>query len=165
MLFWLACRFIDDECNLNYGGEFDRSFPSLYPKELELKCEHEGSHATILELDIRIVDGKFIYKLFDKRNDFPFSIVRMPHYTGNIPSHVFMDHWCQNSYVSLVPRCCMKIFNLWHPNFSRGWSIKVVQQLWLWSNLKKVWIGIYPPLNFLKHLQTWSTILKLFKNR
>ena len=54
-----------------------------------MKCGHEGSYATFLELDIRIVDGKFIYKLFDKRNDFPFFIVRMPDYTGNIPFHVF----------------------------------------------------------------------------
>ena len=54
-----------------------------------MKYEHEGSHVTFLELDIRIVDGKFIYKLFDKRNDFPFFIVRMPDYTGNTPSRVF----------------------------------------------------------------------------
>ena len=87
--FLQACRFIDDECNLNDGGEFGRSFKTIYPKELELKCEHEGSHATFLELDVTIVDKKFVYKLFDKRNDFPFFIVRMPDLTGNIPSHVF----------------------------------------------------------------------------
>ena len=87
--FLLACRFIDDECNLNDGGEFGRSFKSIYPSQLELKCEHEGSHATFLELDISLTDSKFIYKLFDKRNDFPFFIVRMPDLNGNIPSHVF----------------------------------------------------------------------------
>ena len=42
-----------------------------------------------MELDITRVDGKFVYKLFDKRNNFPFFIVRMPDFTGNIPSHVF----------------------------------------------------------------------------
>ena len=89
MRFLRACRFIDDECNLNDGGEFGRSYRSIYPSELELKCEHEGSHATFLELDINVVDGKYVYKLFDKRNDFPFFIVRMPDYSGNIPSHVF----------------------------------------------------------------------------
>ena len=40
-----------------------------------------------LEVDVR--DGIFIYKLFDKRNNFPFFIVRMPDLSGNIPSHVF----------------------------------------------------------------------------
>ena len=47
-----ASRFIDDECNLNDGGEFGRSFREIYPLELELKCEHEGTHATFYDLDI-----------------------------------------------------------------------------------------------------------------
>ena len=89
MKFKNASRFIDDECNLNDGSEFGRSFQEVYPPELELKCEHEGSHATFYDLDINIENGKFVYKLFDKRNNFSFFIVRMPDYTGNIPSHVF----------------------------------------------------------------------------
>ena len=97
MKFRNASRFIDDECNLDDGGEFGRSFREIYPSELELKCEHEGSHATFLDLDINIVDGKFVYKLFDKRNAFPFFIVRMPDYSGNIPAHVFL--WV--SYVGI----------------------------------------------------------------
>ena len=87
--FRYAIRFIDDECNLNDDGEFGRSYQEIYPEELELKCEHHGTHATFLDLEIYIVDGIFVYKLFDKRNDFPFFIVRMPDLSGNIPSHVF----------------------------------------------------------------------------
>ena len=89
MKFRYATRFIDDECNLNDGGEFGRSFREIYPEELELKCEHEGSHATFLDLEITISDGIFLYKLFDKRDNFPFFIVRMPDLNGNIPSHIF----------------------------------------------------------------------------
>ena len=87
--FTNATRFIDDECNLNDKGEFSKSFTEIYPIELQLKCEHQGNHATFLDLDITIVDKTFVYKLFDKRDDFPFSIVRMPDLTGNLPSHVF----------------------------------------------------------------------------
>ena len=87
--FLNACRFIDDECNINDHGEFARSHGEIYPKELHLKCEHQGLHATFLELDIQIVDEIFDYKLFDKRDDFPFSIVRMPDLSGNIPSFIF----------------------------------------------------------------------------
>ena len=47
------------------------------------------NHATFLEMDITIKDGMFIYKLFDKRNAFPFHIVRMPDASGNIPDHIF----------------------------------------------------------------------------
>ena len=89
MKFRFATRFIDDECNLNDGGEFGRSFHQIYPRELELKCEHSGTHATFLDLEITIVDGIFVFKLFDKRNEFPFFIVRMPDLSENIPSHVF----------------------------------------------------------------------------
>ena len=85
----LRCAFIDDECNLNDCGEFGRSFHLIYPSDLHLKCEHNGTHATFLELDISIVDGLFIYKLYDKPDDFPFHIIRMPDKNGNIPLHVF----------------------------------------------------------------------------
>ena len=84
-----ACRFIDDECNINDSGEFARSFHEIYPEELHLKCEHQGIHATFLDLDIPIVDCIFVYKLFDKRDDFPFTIVRMPDLSGNIPAFIF----------------------------------------------------------------------------
>jgi len=46
-------------------------------------------HATFLELDISVKDNIFVYKLFDKRDAFPFFIVRMPDLSGNIPDHVF----------------------------------------------------------------------------
>ena len=72
MKFLYATRFIDDECNLNDGGEFGRSYQQIYPKELELKCEHQGIHATFMDLEVDVRDGIFIYKLFDKRNNFPF---------------------------------------------------------------------------------------------
>ena len=87
--FLNAMRFIDDECNLNDAKEFSKSFKEIYPSHLQLKCEHEGIHATFLELDILVKDDIFIYKLFDKRDTFPFSIVRMPDLTGNIPSSMY----------------------------------------------------------------------------
>ena len=82
-------RFIDDLCTLNNNHQFESSHHTIYPPELELKVEHRGTHATFLELDINVIDGMFVYKLFDKRDDFPFFIVRMPHLDSNIPSFVF----------------------------------------------------------------------------
>ena len=54
-----------------------------------MKCEHQGTHAMFLDVDIEVVEGVFVYKLFDKRDNFPFHIVRMPDLRGNIPQHVF----------------------------------------------------------------------------
>ena len=84
-----SLRFIDDLLCLNDGDEFGTSFRKIYPNELELKCEHRGEHATFLDLDIKINDGEFKYKLFDKRDEFPFEVVRMPDRSSNIPSYIF----------------------------------------------------------------------------
>ena len=54
-----------------------------------MKCEHQGLHATFLDIDISINDGLFVYKQYDKRDSFPFDIVRMPFRSSNIPSSIF----------------------------------------------------------------------------
>ena len=35
------------------------------------------------------MDDVFVYKLYDKRDAFPFHIVRMPHKCSNIPESIF----------------------------------------------------------------------------
>ena len=83
-------RFIDDLNALNDNSEFERCYKEIYPPELELKKENVDIHnASFLDLDISIVDGKFVLKLYDKRDAFPFSIVRMPFLSSNIPSRIF----------------------------------------------------------------------------
>ena len=82
-------RFIDDLCAINDGNLFGTIYKEIYPDELELKLEHSGTHASFLNLDITINEGIFVYKLFDKRDAFPFSIVRMPHIDSNIPESIF----------------------------------------------------------------------------
>ena len=75
---------------MNDGGEFGRSSSEIYPSELELKKENlADDSATFLCLSIKIEDRRFIYKLYDKRDDFPFFIVRMPHMSSNIPQSIF----------------------------------------------------------------------------
>lgn len=87
--FHSTFRFIDDLCSLNDGGMFGRVFKDIYPDELELKVEHEGYSGTFLHLDIRVEENQFVHKLYDKRDAFPFSIVRMPYLSSNIPKKIF----------------------------------------------------------------------------
>ena len=87
--FKYCFRFIDDACSINDSDEFDNSYKEIYPPELQLKCEHRGTHATFLELDISITNGNFIHKLYDKRDNFPFFIVRMPDLSSNLPENIF----------------------------------------------------------------------------
>ena len=87
--FHSTSRFIDDLCAINDGNLFGTVYRDIYPEELELILEHSGTHASFLNLDITISEGIFVYKLFDKRDAFPFSIVRMPHIDSNIPESIF----------------------------------------------------------------------------
>ncbi len=42
-----------------------------------------------MDLDIKISGEEFIYKLFDKRDGFSFSVVRMTYIDSNIPAYIF----------------------------------------------------------------------------
>ena len=41
-----------------------------------------------MDLNIKIKDGKFHFALFDKRDSFPCTIVRIPDKSGNVPSSI-----------------------------------------------------------------------------
>ena len=60
------------------------------PKELKLNKENSDKlEALFLDFQIEIENGKFMLGLFDKRGNFPFSIVRMPYKPSNLPSIMF----------------------------------------------------------------------------
>ena len=61
----------------------------MAPSELELKKEHGDIHVSFLDLDISIQGRSFNTSLYDKRDSFPFSIVRMPFKCSNMPSKIF----------------------------------------------------------------------------
>ena len=80
--------FIDDLCAINDDEKSSKSFKWIYPGELVLKLEHSETHATFLDLHIKIGDGIFADKLFDRREKFQFFIVHMPHCESNILSNL-----------------------------------------------------------------------------
>ena len=87
--FMHTFRFIDDLLTINDGDEFSKHFKEIYPPELELNLEHAGDQVTFLDLQITNQTGHLDTKLFDKRDNFPFSIVRLPFCSSNIPSNMF----------------------------------------------------------------------------
>ena len=68
--------------------EFLTSFKNIYPKELDLQIERQGNQVSFLDLDIKVEDSVFVCKPFDKRNEFSLFIVRIPHFSSNIPSTI-----------------------------------------------------------------------------
>ena len=89
-MFGNIFRFIDDLNAINDNGEFKKKTKKIYPEELELEKENKGYiEATFLDIGIKILDNKFTYKFYDKRDDFGFPIVIMPYATNNMPSIIF----------------------------------------------------------------------------
>ena len=89
-------RFINDLNPINDDGKFESSYSNIYLEELQLGKENTDKHeASFLDLDIKIstnffstISSKFHFSLFDKRDLFPFSIVRMPDKSRNVPSSI-----------------------------------------------------------------------------
>ena len=82
-------RFIDDLNSINDDGEFESNYSNIYPEELQIGKENtDKNEASSLHLNIKIVDGKFHFGLFDKRDSFPFSIVRMLDKSSNVPPSI-----------------------------------------------------------------------------
>ena len=79
---------IDDLRARNDGKNFGMSFRDIYPKDFELKS---GWSCTVLNLNVTIMEGTFIWGLFDKRTSFYFSIfiVRMHLIKSNISQNIF----------------------------------------------------------------------------
>ena len=102
-------RFIDELCAINKDGELSEYFTCIYSEELELKLGHSATYATFLNLEIKIKDGIFVYKLFDKKDKFPFSIVCMLHFDfeSNIPSSILYGSICSELFI--IARCTLKL--------------------------------------------------------
>ena len=76
--------------SVNDGSTFEKHYQDIYPTELNLKKENNSnSCASFLDLYIYIENGEFHTRLFDKRDNFGFDIVRMPFYCSNVPSKMF----------------------------------------------------------------------------
>ena len=67
-------HFIGDLCGINDTSKFES-----YPKEQVLKQDALNLKASFLDLHINIKYREFETELYDKRDAFPFSIVRIIH--------------------------------------------------------------------------------------
>jgi hypothetical protein len=77
-------RYIDDILSIN-NNQFYSYFDLIYPNQLEIKdttdCSTSASYLDILlKLD---TNGKIMTQLYDKRDDFKFSIVNFPYLCSN----------------------------------------------------------------------------------
>ena len=86
-------RFIDDLLTINDDNLFSENFRDIYPEELQLNLESSGDSVNFLDLNLKNIKGCVEVKLYDKRDNFPFSIVRLPFSSSNIPSAIFYNYF------------------------------------------------------------------------
>ena len=80
-------RYQDDCIAINDKAIFKKHFELMYNgSAMELKNTNlSRDKCNFLDLTISIYQGKFIYRSYDKRNDFNFNVVNYPNLSGNIP--------------------------------------------------------------------------------
>ena len=62
------------------------------PVKISTKKENTSNlKGYFLDLDINIKDRKFETEIYDKREAFLFSVVRMPYWDSNMPSRIFYE--------------------------------------------------------------------------
>ena len=86
-MFNLTFRYIDDVLSLN-NKHFANYLHEIYPNELEIKDTTDSPNsASYLDLFLRHDgNGHLTTRLYDKRDDFDFSVVNFPFLSSNIPA-------------------------------------------------------------------------------
>ncbi|KAK3100741.1 hypothetical protein FSP39_024528 [Pinctada imbricata] len=111
--FNFTYRYIDDVLPIN-NPKFADYLSSIYPSELEVKETTETNNSASY-LDIMLsydTDGHMNTSLYDKRDDFNFSITNFPFLSGNIPSSPAYGVFILNAAIAtLKPTNASSVFN------------------------------------------------------
>ena len=87
-LFSNTYRYQDDCIAINDDDMFEKHYKLMYSgSAMELKNTNlSRDKCNFLDLTFSIHRGKFLYRSYDKRNDFNFKVVNYPNLSGNIPT-------------------------------------------------------------------------------
>ena len=77
-------RYLDDLLNID-NPYFEQMVGQIYPTELQLnKANSSDTEAPFLDLNLSITKGIVSSKIYDKRDDFNFEIVKFPFLDGDV---------------------------------------------------------------------------------
>lgn len=99
-------RYIDDLIAFNNNNLMDKYKHKIYPKEMVLNKENtHDTNATFLDINLKIVNNILETSLYDKRDNFDFSINNFPILSGNI--HFKRSHGIFISQLIRFSKVCM----------------------------------------------------------
>ena len=89
--FSSTSRYLDDLLNID-NKYFDGLISQIYPPKLQLnEANSSETEAPFLDLRLSILDGFISCKIYDKRDDFDFEIVKFPCLDGDVPRRALYD--------------------------------------------------------------------------
>jgi hypothetical protein len=101
-------RYIDDLLAVNNDDLLKDYKHRIYPPELQLNCEDKSDQVVnYLDLHLEIKYSSIEYCLYDKRDNFGFTIVNFPNLSGNIPTN--QTYGVFISQLVRYARCCQKL--------------------------------------------------------
>jgi hypothetical protein len=144
MSFNHTLRYIDDVLSIN-NHNFHNYALSIYPDELEIKDTTESDKsASYLDIFLNIdSSGRLTTSLYDKRDDFDFTIVNFPFLCSNVPHSP-----AYGVYISQLIRYARACFA--YENFSKRGKLltkKLMLQCYNESRLKSPFRKFYARYN------------------
>ena len=78
-------RYLDDKFTID-NPAFAEHIPDIYPRELQLnKANTSDKETSFLDLNIKVIGNNINTSVNDKRDDFVFTIVNFPWFSGDVP--------------------------------------------------------------------------------
>ena len=100
-------RYLDDIFTLD-NPEFEKYIPDRYPTELQLnKAITSDKETSFLDLNIKVVGSGVHTSVYDKRDDFGFTIVNFPWFSGDVPR--LPSYVIYISQLVRFARCCTSV--------------------------------------------------------
>ena len=88
-MFQFTFRLIDDVLSVNNPHFQDALNNNLYPASLTLiDTSLSHTHVTFDGMSITYANNRLHLDIYDKRADFPFRVIRLPHLDSYIPTHL-----------------------------------------------------------------------------
>ena len=79
-------RFQDDLIAFEDDNMFQNKYKEIYPSEMVLKNTNVSpNEVNYLDLYISVENNQYIYRKYDKTNDYPFTVIKYPNLSANTP--------------------------------------------------------------------------------
>ena len=79
-------RFQDELIAFEDDNMFQNKYKEIYPSEMVLKNTNVSlNEVNYLDLYISVKNNQYIYRKYNKTNDYPFTVIKYPNLSANIP--------------------------------------------------------------------------------